>query len=507
MTESQIELGHFGGWTDMGVVTNAANGTINWPDPMVRNLEMSPQYVSGQVQASVTLRMPPVQRATVGAEYNIFIFTPDTSLRTSINLQDSEGLSIEILEPRNFLEQGYNVTFISNGTSWIRTNPSEGVGQTGMPYKVSAASWPILVEEVTLSRNQSCLDAYQLAYDNGYRGEDNYRIIIKCDNIVIGSHLDNPSVPAFTTGNQWGTNCSVRLELINSVVAGWGGRGADSNGQTTVAPGNGHDAIHAHIDMSILADGSSVVTGGGGGGNNFNNNSFCGGGGNGANMTSTGALVYAQGGAVTGVFGNGTNNNPPGERGNLTQGGFGNESGASWGGGSAVTAQPELGSTGGATLNTPSTGTAPIVSWTLENGFRWGENGEMRTVTEGVSRDITRITQAASPAVPSFAREGVDGELLEVGDIIRIEGTYSSAPWTPGLYQSTLWELTEQYSGGIPHETFRLKTFSNVGTGTGVELIYGVAGANNQAIPAGTLTFTQVTYLYKTPSDTASSTL
>ena len=589
MVASQREIGHFGGWDNRGVVKGDGASRIQlWGDRMIRNVEITPEH-SGTSTTSVILRMPPIDRITVGAEYSIFAFAEDASLAEVIDVQTDAGAAIMTVGTGGLVNNGGAVTLISNGTSWEAvssrrtglgsgvsniTNLVQGTGvapyfesdvalpsdgdvlqlsgtfsggplmtpaiyphygwevhnsgvatatsfelkiyilnvfvteglagpSTAIPagdlimnntgnqraidtraYKRSAAKWPLSSAVVEITRDVANLNAFDVAYENGYRGDDYYMLVIKMKDMTVGSasgyapafstgiissnagttgsftgiqqptsgapyfeitgysptdgdvltisgtyssgtwtpafyqanawrvHLStgvtfklkndstgaaltitqagisNPSIPAGTltfanagggrVENGWGIGCSVRIEMENSGIIGWGGKGADTNGQVEVNPGVGFDCIHMYTRLSILGDSTSYISAGGGGGPNGHDITNCGGGGNGGNMTSAGAYIGVRGGTVLATL----NNAPPGlegQDGNRIYGGSGFLDGANWGGGVPAIGGGLASSVGGELINT-EVGSALVANYTLENGFRYGESGAAVTV-------------------------------------------------------------------------------------------------------------------------------
>jgi len=71
MADSLIELGHFGGWANKGIV-DSVSSAVSWGDPMARNVEITP--TDDTTAGFVYLKLPDEARVTVGAEYNIFVY-------------------------------------------------------------------------------------------------------------------------------------------------------------------------------------------------------------------------------------------------------------------------------------------------------------------------------------------------------------------------------------------------------------------------------------------------
>jgi hypothetical protein len=361
-------------------------------------------------------------------------------------------------------------------------------------YKRSDATWPLLSKTIELRRDMADMNAYDLAYEQGYRGENNFRFVIKMQNMTVGS--SSALTPAFTTGtvgaSGWGTDCSVRIEMTNSSITGWGGKGSDANGQVEVAPGNGFDCIHMYLPLAILGDLTSKITAGGGGGPNGHDIANCGGGGNGGNMTSTGAFLGSKGGLVLGTFG-GAAPGLEGQDGERYSGGAGFLSGASWGGDVDATGGGTYSSTGGVAVNTES-GSTLKMDVTFENGFTYGKYGAGWVVGSEVSDDIDFIN-ANDP--PSFARTGNSPPEIEVGSIIEITGTFSNGTWTPDFYEANLWEVTVWFGApGTPNEQFEIKSYP-----AGDLLLVGEAGDGTDPTP-GTLKFLDVTSSVRGPVTT-----
>ena len=381
MVQSLIELGHFGGWSDRGEVDVTASAVV-WGDPMYRNLEITPidDTVNG---GNLLLRLPDSARATVGAEYSIFVWWEDAATHGPLEVQDFSGVTIVKSDASDLIitpsteGEGECVTLIFDGTAWRMVSPQTfGYPDKTMRYKgpVSGGDWPLLFEEVGIYQNTANMDALAIATSNGYGGEDNYRLVIRCESIVVGS--SSQSLPAFTTGDGWGSGCSVHLKLINSTVAGWGGDGAGSNGFSEEVPTDGGDALVAYTNLVVFADVSSAVTAGGGGGSTNSVASHGAGGGNGGNMTAGGAITGSEGGVVS--YDPGPTNLNNGSPGFLTLGGATGgspaDAGADWGGDGV--AGGTYTTNGGKIAQAESPHT---ITWSAPDGFRWGDSGSVGT--------------------------------------------------------------------------------------------------------------------------------
>jgi hypothetical protein len=385
---SLLQLGHFGGWLNKGIVDESA-AAVTWGNPMYRNLEITPTD-DGVTTNPVILQLPKISRATIGAEYNIFVFNDASETNGSLQIQDYDGVDIvrpdaaDLLIVPSVPGDGDFVTLINDGTNWIITNPYlTGATDHAASYQVPASggSWPESSITVDLYQNTSHVNAKKIAVSNGYAGQDNFRVVIRCHDMLLGATYLN--VPAFNTGSGWGSGCSVHLELINSIVSGYGGVGGGRSGTVELAPGNGGDAIHAYTELVVIADGTSVVTAGGGGGPS-DNLTEGGGGGNGGNMTEGGAITGASGGNY--FVGGAVQPYVSGDPGSTLEGGLGRGSardGGSWGAGIAGN---NYTSTGGKVA--ANSGGAAI-SWSASASFRWGNAGTPTNPSSGFPTTVS----------------------------------------------------------------------------------------------------------------------